>query len=62
MDKIWIVYGDDMEQVKWSLILLYWVWLANRNMRSKNRDWRLYVQIVINLAVIAVLVIERRMV
>lgn len=51
-----------MEQVKWSLILLYWVWLANRNMRSKNRDWRLYVQIVINLAVIAVLVIERRMV
>lgn len=48
-----------MESIKWFVILLYWLWLDYRNIQSVRRhDWRLWIQILINTAVIAVIVLE----
>ena len=61
---IWVYYlGDmevDMEFIKWLAILIYWIWLDIRNSReySKRHDWKLIVQIIINTAVIAIIIIE----
>lgn len=49
-----------MSLLKWSMILLYWLWLAIRNAHSKQRDWRLVVQILINMAVILLIIMEDR--
>ena len=48
-----------MATAKWMMILLYWLWLDYRNMKAQNgHDWRLWVQIAINTAVICLLVFE----
>lgn len=48
-----------MTIAKWFMILLYWLWLNYRNIQTnKDNDWRLWVQILINTAVIAVIVLE----
>lgn len=48
-----------MTIAKWFMILLYWLWLNYRNIQSVRRhDWRLWVQIGINTAVICLLVLE----
>lgn len=51
-----------MSLLKWSTILLYWLWLAIRNAHDnrKQHDWRLGVQILINMAVILLIVMEDR--
>lgn len=49
-----------MSLLKWSMIFLYWLWLLIRNMRGKQHDWRLVVQILINFAVILLIVMEDR--
>lgn len=51
-----------MEIAKWSMILLYWLWLAIRNAHDnrKQHDWRLGVQILINMAVILLIIMDDR--
>lgn len=49
-----------MELLKWSMILLYWLWLANRNVHTRQKDWRLVIQILINAAVILLIIMEDR--
>ena len=48
-----------MAIAKWIMILLYWLWLDYRNTKAQNgHDWRLWVQIAINTAVICLLILE----
>lgn len=51
-----------MELVKWSTILLYWIWLDIRNISDnhKRHEWKLFVQILINTAVILIIIMENR--
>lgn len=47
------------DKLRWGMILSYWLWLDYRNIQSVRRhDWRLWIQILINTAVIAVIVLE----
>lgn len=49
-----------MQEIKWWLILSYWVWLGYRNFISckPKFDWRLNIQTLINLLVILALILE----
>lgn len=48
-----------MSKAKWLAVLIYWLWLDYRSIQSVRRhDWRLWIQILINTAVIAVIVLE----
>lgn len=50
---------ESISMIKWHAILAYWLWLSYRNIQTnKDNDWRLWVQILINTAVIAVIVLE----
>lgn len=49
-----------MSKVKWTLILMYWLWLDYRNIHAcQSHDWRLWIQITINTLVILSLVLEK---
>lgn len=49
-----------MTLLKWSTIFFYWLWLAIRNAHDNRKlhDWRLGIQIIINLVVIIVIIME----
>lgn len=51
-----------MALFKWSMIFFYWVWLAIRNAHDNKKlhDWRLGIQILINITVIMCIVMEDR--